>query len=256
MPRDPETIETMERLSEPFPVDEVKWKPQAVKGNRCLAIAYIDARLVQDRLDAVLGAENWQDSYEILPGGSVCCRLNVRLGGEWVCKTDVGSLSDQLDSGDRLKAAFSDALKRAAVKYGIGRYLYALHGGWVDYDPVKKQIVQKPQLPSWAIPKGDIGPPSTATEQHQQPTSTSADLPKTGQEFWRRLNAYADALVKDRSIESRDILLGEIDLQCDAVALPRETREWKPEHIATATAFVKKFLVDLRKKSQSKAPAG
>ena len=104
----------------------MKFKPQMVKNNRCLAMAYIDARLIQDRLDGVLGVENWQDQYDILTDGSVMCRLRVRLGGRWITKSDVGSPSEQPDSGDRLKAAFSDALKRAAVKFGIGRYLYRL----------------------------------------------------------------------------------------------------------------------------------
>jgi hypothetical protein len=140
-------------LAEPFEPREVKFKPQMVKNNRCLAMPYIDARLVQDRLDDVLGVENWQDEYLPLPEGGVMCTLRVNFGGEWIRKTDVGSPSEQPDTGDRLKAAFSDALKRAAVKFGIGRYLYRLPAQWVDYDPVKKQITQVPQLPAWAIPK-------------------------------------------------------------------------------------------------------
>src|SRR6476646_3070340 len=113
-------------LSAPFDPKDVKFKPQMVKNNRCLAMAYIDARLIQDRLDEVLGVENWQDQYDMLTDGSVMCRLRVKLGGRWITKTDVGSPSEQPDSGDRLKAAFSDALKRAAVKFGIGRYLYRI----------------------------------------------------------------------------------------------------------------------------------
>lgn len=139
-------------LAEPFDPTEVRWKPQSVKGNRALAIAYIDARCVQDRLDEVLGVEGWQDDYEVLQDGSVVCRLRVRINGEWVLKTDVGSLSEQPDGGDRLKAAFSDALKRAAVKLGVGRYLYRLQSAWEDYDPGKKQFVRTPQLPPWARP--------------------------------------------------------------------------------------------------------
>jgi hypothetical protein len=62
----------------------------------------------------------WQDEYECLPDGSVVCRLRLRLGDEWITKMDVGAPSEQPDEGDRRKAAFSDALKRAAVKFGIG----------------------------------------------------------------------------------------------------------------------------------------
>jgi hypothetical protein len=153
MPRDPLVQALTTALAAPFEPKDVKFKPQMVKNNRCLAMAYIDARLIQDRLDDVLGAENWEDAYKLLPDGSVMCRLRVKLGDRWITKTDVGSPSEQPDSGDRLKAAVSDALKRAAVKYGIGRYLYRLPAAWVDYDPVKKQIVQPPQLPAFAQPK-------------------------------------------------------------------------------------------------------
>src|SRR5215471_9991852 len=151
--RDPQLQSLASALSAPFEQRDVKFKPQMVKNNRCLAMAYIDARLIQDRLDDVLGAENWEDAYKLLPDGSVMCRLRLKLGDRWITKTDVGSPSEQPDSGDRLKAAVSDALKRAAVKFGVGRYLYRLPAQWVDYDPVKKQIVQVPQMPAFAIPK-------------------------------------------------------------------------------------------------------
>lgn len=113
-PRDPAVRSITEALSAPFDPREIKFKPQMVKNNRALAIAYINVRLIEDRLDEVLGVENWQDEYEILADGSVACRLRLKLGGEWVTKMDVGSPSEQPDLGDRLKAAFSDALKRTA----------------------------------------------------------------------------------------------------------------------------------------------
>jgi hypothetical protein len=142
-----------EQLLEPFEPAEVKWKPQVVRANRALAIAYIDARLVEDRLDAVFGVEGWQDSYQVLPSLSVVCIIRVKVGTEWIEKSDVGSQSDQPDEGDRLKSAFSDALKRAAVKLGIGRYLYGLPHQWVDYDPQTRQLKGIPSLPEWAKPK-------------------------------------------------------------------------------------------------------
>jgi hypothetical protein len=140
-------------LAEPFDPSEVKWKPQTVSGNRALAVAFVDARVIQDRLDEVLGPENWQDDYEFLPDGSVVCRLRLRLGEEWVTKVDVGGPSEQQDSGDRVKAAVSDSLKRAAVKFGCGRYLYRLPAQWVDYDPQRRQFVRTPTLPSFALPR-------------------------------------------------------------------------------------------------------
>src|SRR5262245_47668973 len=88
-------------LASPFEPSEVKFKPGVVSGNRALALAYVDARVIQDRLDDVLGVTGWQDDYECLADGSVVCRLCLRLGDEWITKVDVGGPSEQPDEGDR-----------------------------------------------------------------------------------------------------------------------------------------------------------
>lgn len=169
MPRDPETVKLFQDLAAPFDPKGIKWKPQAVKGNRCMAIAYIDARVVCDRLDSVIGPENWSDQYQVLADGSTVCTLSVIVNGALIAKQDVGSLSEQPDAGNKLKAAFSDALKRAAVKFGIGRYLYRLPNVWVDYDPNKKMITQPPALPNWAMPKPTGAGQPKQTEKSQTP---------------------------------------------------------------------------------------
>ena len=112
-----------------FPRGDVIWRPQGSvsKNGTILALAYIDARDVMDRLDKVCGAENWQDSYHETPKGRVICTLSIRVGGEWISKSDGAGASDI--EGE--KGAISDALKRAAVKWGIGRYLYDLDSPWV-----------------------------------------------------------------------------------------------------------------------------
>lgn len=139
-------------LTAPFPAEAVHWKPLTIRGNRALAAAYLDVRSIMQRLDQCFGVSGWQDAYELVNGGSVVCKLRVKLDGEWVEKSDVGSPSEQPDDGDKLKAAFSDALKRAAIKLGIGRYLYKLPRQWVDWDEAKKMFVKTPQLPAWALP--------------------------------------------------------------------------------------------------------
>jgi hypothetical protein len=169
-----DTPSIAEALSAPFPANEVRWKPQAVSkdGKRALAICYIDARAVLDRLDAVCGIDGWQDRYEQLPNGSVVCRLRCRIGERWIVKSDVGSPSEQPDEGDRHKAAFSDALKRAAVKYGIGRYLYRLPCQWVDWNAEKRQFVRVPTLPAFALPAAKANPataPSSAPVSNGKP---------------------------------------------------------------------------------------
>jgi hypothetical protein len=185
--------DVMRRLAEPFGRDEVEFKPGATKGNRALAMAYVDARVIQDRLDEVLGIDGWQDEYQVLEGGSVVCKLRCRLGGEWVTKADVGSQSEQPDGGDRVKAAFSDALKRAAVKFGVGRYLYRQAPQWVDYDPQRRQFVRKPALP---------GP---LARTHPPPAALTASPLCTQQQ----LDEIAALLArKDRTIEAMFAWLG------------------------------------------------
>src|SRR5205823_10564844 len=129
-------------------------------------------RAIMDRLDNVVGVENWQDRYQLLPDNSVMCQLRIRIGERWITKADVGGPSEQPDEGDRRKAAFSDALKRAAVKFGIGRYLYRLPPQWVDYDPHKKQFVRTPPLPPSAIPRPAAAP--AAVNQSPQPAEKPA----------------------------------------------------------------------------------
>jgi hypothetical protein len=196
-------------LSAPFDSKEVKFKPAVVSGNRALALAYVDARVIQDRLDDVLGVSGWQDEYECLPDGSVVCRLHLRLGDEWITKMDVGGQSEQPDEGDRKKAAFSDALKRTAVKFGIGRYLYRLPSQWCDYDPQKKQFTRTPALPASALPakpatlpnsparRESKGCPAELAAQPKAPSAARAPgLPANGAELQRRLSEHDARLAK------------------------------------------------------------
>lgn len=115
-------------LSAPFPRDQISWRAQTVTkdGTKALALAYIDARDVMIRLDDVVGPTNWQDRYEF-HGSRTICYLSLRIDGEWIVKADGAGDSDV----EAEKGAISDALKRAAVKWGIGRYLYNLESPWV-----------------------------------------------------------------------------------------------------------------------------
>ena len=279
LPRDPQVQALTSALAAPFEPKDVKFKPQMVKNNRCLAMAYIDARLIQDRLDEVLGVENWEDAYRILPDGSVMCRLRLKLGDRWIAKTDVGSPSEQPDVGDRLKAAFSDALKRAAVKFGIGRYLYRLAAQWVDYDPVKKQIVQVPQLPAFAIPKAKAQPkpapsgfvetepkresiapaPKSQTPKAEAPRNEppkaeqpKPNLPANGQELHRRLQDY-DAKLAAQKLCQRGALLAHVTQAGVKAGFTANMSDWAGPAIPFAVDAVKQFEQSIR---QPKAETG
>ncbi len=140
-------------LKAPFPAAAIGWKPQTISkdGKRALAVAYIDARDVMNRLDEVLGLGRWQATYREF-GAGICCSLSIFVEGEWSEQEDAGNFSDQPDEGDKLKAAFSDALKRAAIHFGVGRYLYSLPKQWADWDAQKRDFVKPPGLPEWALP--------------------------------------------------------------------------------------------------------
>lgn len=118
-------------LHKPFPPSEIEWRVGSTNGDKTqgLALAYLTARHVMERLDEVCGAENWQDRYEF-HGARTVCYLSIRIGDEWITKADGAGDSDV----EAEKGAISDALKRAAVKWGIGRYLYDLGNTWVEIE--------------------------------------------------------------------------------------------------------------------------
>ncbi len=148
------TVEEIEHmLAEPFPVEKIRWKVQTAlpvqqgRNPQCMMVAFIDARDVMDRLDSIVGASGWQDSFSSVPGTKiVCCRLSIKFGTEWITKEGVGGESSQPDEDDRVKAAYSGALKIAAVKFGVGRDCYRIKRQYVDYDPQRKKPVGTPRV--------------------------------------------------------------------------------------------------------------
>lgn len=84
-------------------------------------VAYIDARDVMNLLDEVCGAENWQSDFKDI-GGQTFAGIGINIDGVWVWKWDTGSESNI----EKEKGQASDSLKRAAVQWGVGRFLYEL----------------------------------------------------------------------------------------------------------------------------------
>lgn len=131
MTRTGTTLAALAILREPTPADRVlerqgnrKHKGDCVKEYGVCQLPhamldYVTARYVMDRLDSI-GADNWQDLYVDRPDGSVRGGIGILIDGEWVWKWDVGTESD-IESD---KGSYSDAFKRAAVKWGIARDLY------------------------------------------------------------------------------------------------------------------------------------
>ena len=245
----PEGAEALtQALAEPFDPSEVRFKPAVVSGNRAMAIAYVDARVIQDRLDEVLGVAGWQDEYECLPDGGVVCRLRLHLGGQWITKMDVGSPSEQSDEGDRRKASFSDALKRAAVKFGIGRYLYRLPSQWVDYDAQKRQFARTPKLPPSALPRPRAAVPAVAG------VAKPSTLPADGVELRQRLQHYEDQLVKTEQCRPGE-LLAFVTEAGKAAGFASDLTKWEGPAIQLAVDQTKAFRERLPQRTEGRKGA-
>lgn len=109
------TTPNFKALSADTPKEEAKVR----KGPGGTQLTYVDARFVMDRLDSAVGPENWYDSYRPVDGG-IEATIFVRVGDDFIGKSDVGTES----TIEKTKGNYSDAFKRAAVKWGIGRDLY------------------------------------------------------------------------------------------------------------------------------------
>lgn len=119
-------------LRKPLPFNSHKWRAmQTAKDNRkAKAAFYIDARDVMTRLDKIVGTE-WSDEYQVLHSDDNKWVVQCRLTIAGATRADVGE-------GSAAKDAYSDALKRAAVKFGVGRYLYSLDAKyWQEIDQYK-----------------------------------------------------------------------------------------------------------------------
>jgi hypothetical protein len=255
--------ELTEALAAPFDPREVRFKPAVVSGNRALALAYVDARVIQDRLDEVLGVTGWQDEYECLPDGSVVCRLRLRLGDEWITKMDVGGQSEQPDEGDRRKAAFSDALKRAAVKFGIGRYLYRLPSQWVDYDPQKRQFARTPTLPPSALPKPKKAaapvrlkaetarPAATKNGSGKSAGKSGPAMPAKGAELQRRVHDY-DARLAQQGVCQPGELVKHIAQAGVKAGYEADLATWSGPAIALAVEEARAFEAHLRQQKHER----
>ncbi len=125
-------IDMFDALCEPFPVESVSWRVGSTNADKTkgMGLCYIDARDVMERLDAVCGPHRWQDNYTAGMQGSIVCNIGIEINGHWIWKADgAGNTDFEADKG-----ALSDAFKRAAVRWGIGRYLYDMKAPWMPIE--------------------------------------------------------------------------------------------------------------------------
>ena len=164
------------KLCEPFPAEDIEWRVsrsgRGRKGLFCMVLAYITARAVQNRLDAVCGPENWRLEeprvLDVNGKAAFAVGIAIRIGNEWITKWDVSEPTNI----EPAKGGFSGAMKRAGAQWGIGRYLYYLDEAWAEVSekPVEggrgwtyAKLSEKhgggayywkaPGLPGWTLPK-------------------------------------------------------------------------------------------------------
>ena len=225
------------KLKAPFPPSDVSWRiGQAGENNRGIwakVLAYLTNRAIMDRLDEVVGAENWRNEFQPGPQGGVICGLSLRINNEWITKWDGAENSDI----EAVKGGLSDSMKRAAVQWGIGRYLYDLGESWATISEngahyanckIKKDGQDKwinfkwdhPKLPAWALPNGTPEQKAATIEQEsagkvQRPVSekppelVGAKLTKTQQATYEKDKGLIMAATNDEELELAGKCVGE-----------------------------------------------
>lgn len=160
-----------DKLSACFDPLDIEWRVQRAGENNgkrwAMVLAYVTNRAIMERLDDVFGIDGWQNEYQPMKDGGIICGIKAKLGEEWITKYD-GADKTAIEA---TKGGLSNAMKRAGVQWGIGRYLYRLDTTFVtlvekddkrpekDYIPAivdkKKYFFERPTLPKWAMPGGE-----------------------------------------------------------------------------------------------------
>lgn len=182
----------LKRLAEPFAAEDIEWRVSRAgpsdRGVWARVLAYITARAIEERLDAVCGPENWKNEepriFEIQGAkglrSAFAVGLSIKIGDEWICKWDVAEPTDI----EPAKGGFSGGMKRAGAQWGIGRYLYHLTEVQADTTTTKpgsdriwnwarlpkdkggaEYWWKTPGLPAWALPPDvEVAQPVTKAE--------------------------------------------------------------------------------------------
>lgn len=224
------TQEQVEALRAPFNPEDISWKPQTVdyKAKTALAVAYADPRVYTDRLNEVFGVGGWSDSYTFLAtpfnkfikgkaaygdrpatedkevaGNKVICVATVQIHEYDIIVSSTGD-SDASDD-NAATSAEAQAFKRAAMKVGLGRYLYELPKLNARYDK-GKWLDGPPTLPDWALPpvKCQECANSVLTVTHGDKTFSVAQLTKNSQTKYGK-NLCADCQRKRTEYAKRTI---------------------------------------------------
>lgn len=194
------------QLRLPFHPSHVTWKPQATSkdGAKAMATAYADVRAYQNRLDEVCGMD-WSVTYTPW-GDRIVCHLTIA----GVTRSSTGEADTQSERSEIAgTAAESQAFKRAACMFGLGRYLYALPSVWVEYDAASKHFTDKAKAKLEGIlvshyrraMGGQVDPQSEQSQTQAQADEASAELRKMFDEAGKELYGEQWAQVCRHNVE-------------------------------------------------------
>ena len=177
-----------ELLAAPFEHSDIEWRLQwndDEKGSG-LAVPYVTNRAIQNRLDKVLGVGGWRNEY--IPWhndgkkSSQICGISIYFEErrEWITKHDGAEDSDI----EPVKGGLSDSMKRAAVQWGIGRYLYSAETVFVQTEKrgktscIKRSEQAKLDAAHQALVAKMFGKAEVTKPEKPAPVSPSAPAPK------------------------------------------------------------------------------
>lgn len=108
---------------------EIKVRVGICKESGLSLLLYVDSRAAMDLLDETFGVLGWKRTHFAI-GDDTYCRISVYDTDEkqWISRDDVGTAGNY----EKEKSTASDAFKRAAVNWGIGRELYSAPFIWVN----------------------------------------------------------------------------------------------------------------------------
>lgn len=214
-----------QKLSAPFPPSRVSWRVGSTTQDKKkgMALAYCDARDVMERLDEVCGPGGWQCAYPHATGKTVCA-IGIKVGDEWVWKSDGAGDTDI----EAEKGALSDAFKRAAVRWGIGRYLYEVASPWVELEQAGKSYrirdSEIPRLtrllsetrPDAPAPKAPVIGSGKSVQQARDEITACRTLAEI--KAWQDANKDWLARLSEISTAKYDNIMIHIDCQCSLLS--------------------------------------
>ncbi len=134
-------------LAMPFAAEDLEWRIQMAfeSSMQGIAVPYVTNRAIQNRLDEVVGPQNWYNEYQPWHGTgkreAQICGISIYFEGRgFITKWDGAEDSDI----EPVKGGLSDSMKRAAVQWGIGRVLYNMDTVFVGIEKKGKSYIIKP----------------------------------------------------------------------------------------------------------------